>query len=96
MKHLTDPEIELFRQIRKENSLIKIDDEVYKQTGKHPHRDYLASKAKVVHLANSVNKFEEIGEVETYEQLNENGRFIKWYNTIDKYLQIKQEEIKND
>lgn len=93
MKEITRKEILLFKKIKYQKGIINDADEIYRKFGVQPLPSYENNKNLLVNLAKKVNEFEDIGEVETYEQLNENGKFIKWYNTMNEYVQIKKEAI---
>ena len=96
MKHISSDELKLFKQIKEEKSLIDIDEEIFSKTGKHPNKNYKQSKANIVYLANCINSYEDVGEVASFNDLGENERFIKWFNTLDSYLRTKKEEMKNE
>ena len=90
MKQINKDELNLFKQIKNEKTLLDLDEEVFNKTGKHPYKDYLKSQANTVYLANCVNGHEDVGEIADYEDVNKNELFIKWYNTLDEYFSIKK------
>ena len=91
MKHVLKKELELFRKIKKEKEIICSIDAVSQLFGTTPTSSF-KNKMNIVKLANKVNEFENIGEVETYESLYENKRFIRWYNTLNEYKKTKESE----
>ena len=91
MKNISKQEFELYHKINEQKNKIDESEFIYSMFKKRT-LNITKEKQKLVLLVKGVNEFENIGEVETYESLGENARFIKWYNTLSEYSKIKSEK----
>lgn len=95
MKKISKQETLLFNKIKEQKDRIDENEFIYSMFKKHTLKNVKQEKQKLVNLANQVNEFEQIGEIDCYESIGENAKFMEWYSKL--YGIVKTEkETKND